>query len=199
MGRRSIHTQEELRELILCASRKIIEQRGLIGFSAREIARNIGYSPGTIYNIFDSLDELLLVLQARLLGEVVATMAAVPPGEDAHDYINRLGATYVRFAVDNSRLWNLLVAHQVDKLAKAPPELQECLTTGATIVGNALRPLMPDAVDGEVHQSAQALWAGVHGITALAVTQKGDSINSSTADNYVKILISTFTNGLTAK
>ncbi len=45
MGRRSIHTPEELRELIIDATTAIVEQQGLEGLSAREIAKRIGYSP----------------------------------------------------------------------------------------------------------------------------------------------------------
>jgi len=52
MGRRSTHTPQQLRELILDAAQDIIQVQGLAGLSAREIARRIEYSPGTIYNMF---------------------------------------------------------------------------------------------------------------------------------------------------
>ncbi len=55
MGRRAVHSPEELRQLILDASRTIVETNGISGLSAREIARVIGYSPGTLYNIFETL------------------------------------------------------------------------------------------------------------------------------------------------
>ena len=67
MGRRSIHSPEELRELIIHATTEIVEQDGLEGLSAREIAKRIGYSPGTLYNVFENLDDILLTIEARLL------------------------------------------------------------------------------------------------------------------------------------
>ena len=66
MGRRSVHSPEELRQLILDASQTIVERNGITGLSAREIARMIGYSPGTLYNIFENLDDVLLTLQVQL-------------------------------------------------------------------------------------------------------------------------------------
>ena len=42
MGRRSTHTPQQLRELILDAAQDIIEAQGIAGLSAREIARRIG-------------------------------------------------------------------------------------------------------------------------------------------------------------
>ena len=67
MGRRSTHTPEQLRQLILDAAQSIIETNGLAGLSAREIARRIGYSPGTIYNVFQNLDDVVLHIEARVL------------------------------------------------------------------------------------------------------------------------------------
>ena len=58
MGRRSSHTAEELRELILDASTALISEGGLASLSAREVARRIGYSPGTLYNVFENLDDV---------------------------------------------------------------------------------------------------------------------------------------------
>ncbi len=72
MGRRSIHSPEQLRELIVQAATEIIQQDGLEGLSAREIATRINYSPGTLYNVFENLDDLLLTIEARLLDQVRA-------------------------------------------------------------------------------------------------------------------------------
>ena len=67
MGRRSTHTPQQLRELILDAAQEIIQVQGLAGLSAREIARRIEYSPGTIYNMFENLDDVVLHVEARVL------------------------------------------------------------------------------------------------------------------------------------
>ena len=67
MGRRSTHTPQQLRELILDAAQDIIQDQGLAGLSAREIARRIEYSPGTIYNMFENLDDVVLHVEARVL------------------------------------------------------------------------------------------------------------------------------------
>ena len=75
MGRRSIHTPDELRELIIEATTAIVEQDGLEGLSAREIAKRVGYSPGTLYNVFENLDDLLLIIEARLLDELAGRLA----------------------------------------------------------------------------------------------------------------------------
>ena len=49
MGRRSDHSRTELEELIVAAGHRLMEETGFSGFSAREVARRIGYSIGIGY------------------------------------------------------------------------------------------------------------------------------------------------------
>ena len=65
MGRRSDHTREELRALLLAEGHKLLAEQGLAKFSGREVAKRAGYSVGTIYNVFRSLDRLSLALNAH--------------------------------------------------------------------------------------------------------------------------------------
>ena len=195
MGRRSSHTPEELRQLILDASREIVESGGLLNFSAREIAKKIDYSAGTLYNVFQDLDDVLLTLQKQLLDDAASCLADVPKtGNPAHR-LNALAHAYVRFALDNKRLWNLLFQHQ-------PPgegvsgTLHVGVNTIIATVTEALAPHMRDAKPGEADRAARVLWAGVHGITAIAVTEKSPTMTPETAEAYVESLTATYIKGL---
>src|SRR5665647_1484358 len=97
MGRRSIHTPDELRELIIQATTKIVEQHGLEGLSAREIAKRVGYSPGTLYNVFENLDDLLLTIEARLLDTLADQLAESDPTGTPEERLRRLMGTYCSF------------------------------------------------------------------------------------------------------
>ena len=108
MGRRSTHTSAELRQLILAAARDIIETQGLGALSAREIARRIGYSAGTLYNIFDNLDDVRQTLQSEMLQDLVARIGNVAKNGDAKTYVSQILKTYVNFAFANRELWNAL-------------------------------------------------------------------------------------------
>ena len=114
MGRRSSHTPEQLKELILEAAYAIIETHGLAGLSAREIARRIGYSPGTIYNMFSNLDDVVLRIEARVLDALDQRLATVlvEPGSD-REKVQRLAQAYLAFTHEKPRLWNLLFEHHL--------------------------------------------------------------------------------------
>ena len=67
MGRRSDHSREELRALIVAEGHRQLAEVGYARFSAREVAKRIGYSIGTIYNVFGTLDQLILAINGETL------------------------------------------------------------------------------------------------------------------------------------
>lgn len=199
MGRRSVHSPDELRQLILDAAQSIIERNGIAGLSAREIARLIGYSPGTIYNTFENLDDVLINVQISLLRKVVETLSSVPKTADACSYFESLIDAYVCFALDNRRLWNLLFAHTLPAGIAAPKPLHDQVNSVSQIVIDALKPIVPALDTDKLGTAARALWAGIHGITAIAVTEKGPHMTTSTAQLFAKELAVTFITGLKAR
>lgn len=196
MGRRSLHSPEQLRQLILTASRNIIETQGLTGLSAREIARVIGYSPGTLYNIFENLDDVLLTLQVILLTGLVEAMEASPANADPQQRIDTLAQTYLRFALQNKQLWNLLLAHYPAEGVAMPPALHDRVNEIVAIFVDGLHPLVAERGQKEIDLAARALLGGVHGLTSIAITAKGPMISATNAELYVRTLTSTFVRGL---
>jgi AcrR family transcriptional regulator len=199
MGRRSIHTAEELRELILDASTELIETAGLAGLSAREIARRIDYSPGTLYNIFENLDDLVLTIEGRLLDRLAAALAEVPKSGDARQRLHRLAQRYLEFTHENPRLWNLLFEHHLPAGRQVPAWYQQKLEALMAEVEQALAPLMRGAEPQALQRSARALWAGVHGITSLSTTDKLSIVASDTAGSLLDELVRNYLNGLEAR
>ena len=199
MGRRSAHTAEELRELIIQAATELIQESGFGGLSAREIARRISYSPGTLYNVFEDLDDLVLTIEGRLLDQLTSALADIPPGGDAGDKIRRLAEVYVTFTRGNPKLWNLLFEHHLPAGREVPAWYQQKLEGLMSKVEEALQPLVGEDVDPEmVRRSAKTLWAGVHGITSLSTADKLSIISTESAGALLDDLVSTHLAGLEA-
>jgi AcrR family transcriptional regulator len=196
MGRRSVHSPEELRQLILDASQTIVERNGLTGLSAREIARAIGYSPGTLYNIFENLDDVLLTLQVQLMGRTVEHLKRVPLGDDAEKNVEDLAHAYVDFALVNRRMWNLFLAHSLPPEKSVPAPFFDYTTVLVELLSGALSPIAPNLSREQLDMTVRSFWAGLNGITALAATEKGIYITPVTAQSYAQELTTTFLKGL---
>ena len=120
MGRRSQHTPEELRELILTATRRIVEERGFRALSAREIAREIGYAPGTLYNMYDNLDEILLRVEARVLKDLDDHLGKSMADKKKPELLSSFVEAYIDFAYTNARLWELVQFHYPESKKSVP-------------------------------------------------------------------------------
>lgn len=198
MGRRSTHTPEQLRQLILDAAQAIIETNGLAGLSAREIARRIGYSPGTIYNMFQNLDDVVLHVEARVLDELDNRIAAMPAGASPGENVYKLAETYLSFTSERPKLWNLLFEHYMPGGADTPPWYQQKLEMLMSRVESAMEPLFPASETMARQRSARVLWAGVHGITSLSTANKLSNVTTEAAAYLVRDLIFNYLAGFEA-
>ena len=196
MGRRSTHTPEQLRQLILDAAQAIIEANGLAGLSAREIARRIGYSPGTIYNMFENLDDVVLHIEARVLDALDEKLAKSLEHGAPEDKVSRLAETYLAFTSERPKLWNLLFEHYMPADAHTPPWYQQKLELLMSRVETAMAPLFPPEATMERQRAARVLWAGVHGITSLATANKLSNVTSEAANLLVRDLIQNYLAGV---
>jgi len=197
MGRRSTHTPQQLRELILDAAQDIIQVQGLAGLSAREIARRIEYSPGTIYNMFENLDDVVLHVESRVLEALDQRLSALLQDGNAAGRVARLAQTYLAFTHENPRLWNLLFEHHMPTGADLPPWYQQKLEGLMGRVEEALAPLFPPGRETDRQRAARVLWAGVHGITSLSTADKLSVVTSESASRLIDDLVATYLAGLT--
>ncbi len=198
MGRRSLHTADELRELIIVASTELIRDAGLGGLSAREIARRINYSPGTLYNSFENLDDLILTIEGRLLDGLIVTLSALPQGGTPRERVHRLADAYLAFAAHNPKLWSLIFEHRVPASSGVPTSYRQKLETLAGIVEDSLRPLARARADEDVGRAARGLWAGMHAIASLSATEKLSVIAAGDAAALMDDFVGTYLDGFEA-
>ena len=65
-----------LREALVASGRKLLEEKGLRGFTLRECARRAEVSHAAPAHHFDSINDLLAEIATRGFGELAAAMAA---------------------------------------------------------------------------------------------------------------------------
>src|ERR1700722_7364930 len=105
MARRADHTREELRELSFVAGLELIKKEGFSSFSARKLASRIGYTVGTLYNVFGSYDDMMLHINARTLDEWFAAMQAALEKSRKGDPLHVLAKAYIDYSRTHYRQW----------------------------------------------------------------------------------------------
>src|SRR5215470_1454532 len=106
----------ELREALLAAGRKLLEERGLRGFTLRECARRAEVSHAAPAHHFASINDLLAEIATRGFGELTAAMTAEArrAGADPAARLAGQGLGYMAFAAANPVLFRLMFNRETD-------------------------------------------------------------------------------------
>ena len=198
MARRSDHSRVELREMALAAAEQIVVEQGHEGLSARKVASAIGYTVGTLYLVFENLDDLILHINARTLDRLHARMiASQSQCDDARDCLLQLGQVYIRFASDDPHRFALVFAHRNVDDRGIPAWYQEKITRMFALVEEALEPLAKQHTRDAITQASRALWGGVHGICILALADNPGIAGADSVQDLTQSLISNYLKGFT--
>ncbi|MEH3038691.1 MAG: TetR/AcrR family transcriptional regulator [Sphingomonas paucimobilis] len=169
MGRRSDHSRQEIEQMLLTEGHRHLAEAGFARFSAREVAKRIGYSIGTLYNVFGSYDRFVVALNTRTFQlwarDLTAALAAGP-----EDRIRCLVESYFRFARTNRNLWRAIYEHHLpdDFVMEEEQDRQRGELT-RIVVDEVAAALGPDRGD-QAPTLARSLVATVHGHCLFDIT-----------------------------
>lgn len=157
------------RARILAAARKLYFAHGPTGVTARKIAQAVGVSPTAIYLYYRNLGELLEHLRLEGHALLAERLRAVPDGP-APARIAAMGRAYFRFGAEHPRFYALIFG-----LDAARPSRRAVQREMATLM--LLFEVVRTGIErGEIRRdldpmvATNALWAQIHGVTALAVS-----------------------------
>jgi len=168
MGRRSDHSRDELRALILDAGIALIAEKGFTAFSAREVAKRIGYTIGTIHNVFGNVDGLLTAINTATFAAWADTLtASLDAAND--DRIAALVAGFFAFARDNPHRWAAIYDHR-PACETLTGEQEATRGRLMVIVAAEIARALDRPVDTALGTFARSLVATVHGHCSFAIT-----------------------------
>ncbi len=172
MARRSDHTREELYELALQAAERLVEAEGLSGLTVRRVASEIGYTHGTLYNVFSDLDDLIVHLNGRTLDALYEALKDISVEGETQAALTRLSEGYIAFSRRHRNLWGLLFEHHASDGRELPEWHGEKILHLLSLAETALAPLFPEGKERERVHSARVLWSALHGICSLEASRK---------------------------
>ena len=197
MARRNDHSRDEIHRMALDAAEALIVVEGYRGLSARKVATAIGYTVGTLYLVFENLDDLVLQVNGRTLDRLFDWLVARrKPDGASGEALAALADAYVAYAEAETPRWNMLFEYVAEKGNSLPDWYLMKLGKVFGLVEDALWPLAGrHRTKLEVEQAARVLWAGVHGICMLKIRQRMDLAGGQSAQQMARMLIGNFLRG----
>lgn len=193
MARRSEHTQEQIKEMVLSAAENIVVQEGFSALTVRKVALDIGYTVGSIYMVFDNMDDLIMHVKGRTLDELADELQEPSNFAGVEQHIQALADIYLQFAQQHFNRWRMIFEMINDV---SPPEwyLQKVREMFAIVEG-LFQQLRPEMDEQRTRQVARALWSGVHGVCVLSLNGSLGRVGAEDAPATVKLLVDSFIRG----
>jgi AcrR family transcriptional regulator len=186
--------RREMRETILAAARKILVHEGVSALSMRAVARDIGYSPASLYEYFPSKAALCQALffegATGLSGRIGASIAALPNGAPTDRVAATMGIAYRDFALENRELYLLVFSNPVAGFVPDADDRREA-SGGYEYLVDAMRKGVERgelrAMDADI--AALAAWSVVHGFVMLEILgYVGDGTRESSDPVFKQLL-----------
>jgi AcrR family transcriptional regulator len=167
-----------LRGRLVGAAERTIAEKGLGALKARDLAREAGCAVGTIYNVFEHLDELILCVGSRTMAMLDAALGVVRPASpygstgEAVDDLGRLALAYLEFAATHTIRWRALFEHRMSEARPLPDWFVEQRHQLFAQVERPLGTLLPELERDARRILARTVFSAVHGIVALGLDEK---------------------------
>jgi len=172
VGRGDGYHHGNLRRALLDAAMELVRERGIDGFTLREVARRAGVSHAAPYHHFDDRAALVSALCEESFGLFATTFRqAVARTEGTHlDRIRAIGRAYVRFAFDDPARFTLMWRPELRTVGDDSPVDEAGLTSYQVLIDEvAAGQRAGEVVEGDLGLLSLSAWSAVHGLATLVV------------------------------
>jgi AcrR family transcriptional regulator len=180
-GRRADTTREQLTELALKEGATLMAEVGYRDFSARELARRIGYSVTAVLSAMGGSDGLVVAINTRTFVRWADRLDLVL-AKDPQDRIAALVGAYFAFARSNPKSWSAIYDHKLPFGETIPEEQAESRGRLTGIVAREISSALPGVERDDVASLTRSLVATVHGHCALELSGSYDLMGGASAE-----------------
>ncbi len=196
MARRADHTHDEIRAMAIKAAGDLIAVEGLEKVKIRAIARAIGYVPGTLYNVFNGFDELMMHVNAETIDALLEELEEAEKAPTPPD-LRQLLVIYGRFAWTNTNRWNAVFDYSLSDPENVPEWYIRKVNAGLVIVERAVARMADGNPDVDPAETARILWAGLHGIFSLGTEGNLELVTKHSANQLAIRFVHMMTKAIT--
>jgi len=198
MARRNDHSRKDIKQMAIEAGLQIIDENGFTNLSTRKVASKIGYSVGTLYNVFENFDDLVFHINSLTLKDLYFYVNDKLDKEDGVEAIKKIGTSYIDYCIENNNRWKALFEYNRPPESDVPEWYLKKVNTLLGIAQTYLLNIFGgnEEIAGKV---CRILWSGVHGICALGISHRLGGDNAEVLKSMADSLIENYLKGISLK
>jgi AcrR family transcriptional regulator len=157
----------------------------------------MGYTVGTLYLIFNNLNDLIYAVNAQTVAKMRLQMEQATAGlADPAERLRAMAHSYLAFALANPNLWRLAFEHQMPE-GEAIPELIIAETDQVLMAAlDTFKQFLPELNNEALTIIAAAFWSAIHGVCHLAVTDTLKVAHIDAERLVLNCLVNSFIGGI---
>ncbi len=178
---KKIKHKEDLRVAILEAAKRLFVQEGYESTSIRKIAKEIGFSPTTIYLYYKDKNDIVYALHQVGFNMMRDRFFPLMSVDHPFERLKALGKNYIQFALEHPEYYQVMFMMR-EPLTFLNAQLENNKWPEGEVVLNFLKDTIVDCQNNgyfkgldPVFVTLQA-WSAVHGIVSLQVTNHFDCV-----------------------
>ena len=191
MARRGNHTLEEIKNMVVTAAEELVLEGGLPQLRVRNIAMKIGYTVGSIYMVFDNMNDLILHIKGRSLDSIIEQMEQVK-ADGVNQRLAKLAITYINYAKQNQNRWSMIFEHHLPESDDVPAWYQQKVDRLYSSFDDEFAYLAPELSTQERRLNALAFLSGLHGLCVFRLTTQLMECNDHDFEESVALLVRKF-------
>jgi len=189
--------QESIKKAIIDVAKDIVENDGFENLSIRKIAKQVGYSPGSIYQYFSNKDHIVEMMISESYSELIKILKKdYKKFDSVAEEIEFRYKKYIEFALDNSNYFKIIMLSENKNILSKTSVLKEGSTKnkGALLF---LRHFLEKGIDNsefkinDIELVTQSFWISVYGLIMRLIIE--DNIKNSQIEklinNHLKFLL----------
>ncbi len=197
--------RQNLKDTLIALAERSIEEQGIAGIKARDLAAQAGCSLGAIYNVVADLDDLILTVNQRTLAKIEAELAGtaglsidslIENAPHAITQLVRLALGYLHFAAAHTQRWRALFDHRLPDGKALPDWYVARRQRMFTFVEQPLRVLRPDLSPEQIAMLARSIFSAVHGIVLLGLEEKIGDVSIPELEKQITMIVTALSHGL---
>lgn len=187
----------EIKDQTLLTAKKIIIDQGVKALTARKLAKENNYSVGTLYNLFHSIDEIIVQITLTSLTKLCETIQfSLAEIEDPEIKLQIFARQLNDFILTNPNLAVLIFADLIEHCSPLPEEYSQKINELFSPLENVFEHLFP-AVNPSVRQKLFKVYAAsLMGIMSLLSKKVLSSIGTDDSLIISELLLTMYLTGM---
>ena len=158
--------------MALESARTIVAENGVAALSGRKVTKRMGYTIGTLYQIFGGMDDLVEKMNARTLAALYDNCVGSAEIEPVSERLKGFAFSFIEFAKQHPNEWNAVMSYRYGEDHKFSEDYNREIYRLFNLMIDATQHLYEEDEQAEHSADMAVLWASMTGIFSVEASER---------------------------